>query len=104
MKRALIPASIIIVLFLTGATMVPRAHSNAVSGTSGWIDIMPQPSFRDWTRVAIPPERMLAQYSQWSVDAANRRLVCRSEEHTSELQSPVQLVCRLLLEKKNRSE
>src|SRR5690348_17464264 len=27
----------------------------------------------------------------------------RSEEHTSELQSPVQLVCRLLLEKKNRS-
>src|SRR5690348_301380 len=27
----------------------------------------------------------------------------RSEEHTSELQSPVHLVCRLLLEKKNRS-
>src|SRR5438876_5763835 len=28
----------------------------------------------------------------------------RSEEHTSELQSPVQLVCRLLLEKKIPSE
>src|SRR5438876_6870049 len=27
----------------------------------------------------------------------------RSEEHTSELQSPVHLVCRLLLEKKNNS-
>src|SRR5690348_17532470 len=27
--------------------------------------------------------------------------VVRSEEHTSELQSPVHLVCRLLLEKKN---
>src|SRR5438094_4638478 len=26
----------------------------------------------------------------------------RSEEHTSELQSPYELVCRLLLEKKNR--
>src|SRR5690348_14118356 len=26
---------------------------------------------------------------------------CRSEEHTSELQSPVHLVCRLLLETKN---
>ena len=25
----------------------------------------------------------------------------RSEEHTSELQSPINLVCRLLLEKKN---
>src|SRR5258708_31734854 len=28
-------------------------------------------------------------------------LVARSEEHTSELQSPDHLVCRLLLEKKN---
>src|SRR5690348_17476629 len=28
------------------------------------------------------------------------RTRCRSEEHTSELQSPVHLVCRLLLEKK----
>src|SRR5580765_8780582 len=30
------------------------------------------------------------------------RSLRRSEEHTSELQSPVHLVCRLLLEKKNR--
>src|SRR5256885_9095880 len=29
------------------------------------------------------------------------RWVTRSEEHTSELQSPCNLVCRLLLEKKN---
>src|SRR5437879_11126666 len=28
----------------------------------------------------------------------------RSEEHTSELQSPMYLVCRLLLEKKNKSQ
>src|SRR5690348_17564242 len=31
---------------------------------------------------------------------AHVREVLRSEEHTSELQSPVHLVCRLLLEKK----
>src|SRR5256885_2560040 len=30
------------------------------------------------------------------------RLDVRSEEHTSELQSPCNLVCRLLLEKKNQ--
>src|SRR5690348_18174241 len=30
--------------------------------------------------------------------------VDRSEEHTSELQSPVHLVCRLLLEKKNQKK
>src|SRR5574341_1858140 len=29
---------------------------------------------------------------------------CRSEEHTSELQSPTNLVCRLLLEKKKKTK
>src|SRR5258708_19245700 len=32
----------------------------------------------------------------------NSRLTSRSEEHTSELQSPDHLVCRLLLEKKKK--
>src|SRR5688500_19704902 len=32
--------------------------------------------------------------------SATRRSFARSEEHTSELQSPCNLVCRLLLEKK----
>src|SRR2546426_5018995 len=31
------------------------------------------------------------------------RSFCRSEEHTSELQSPCNLVCRLLLEKKKKA-
>src|SRR5437764_8888663 len=35
-------------------------------------------------------------------DAALR--VARSEEHTSELQSPMYLVCRLLLEKKKKTQ
>src|SRR5256885_6712305 len=33
-------------------------------------------------------------------NAARAELTARSEEHTSELQSPCNLVCRLLLEKK----
>src|ERR1017187_2162331 len=33
----------------------------------------------------------------------HRRNVHRSEEHTSELQSPMYLVCRLLLEKKTKA-
>src|SRR5258708_23801818 len=32
------------------------------------------------------------------------RIVLRSEEHTSELQSPDHLVCRLLLEKKKKNK
>src|SRR2546426_2821894 len=34
--------------------------------------------------------------------AGDRRTLRRSEEHTSELQSPCNLVCRLLLEKKKK--
>src|SRR2546429_4468936 len=33
-----------------------------------------------------------------------RRIAIRSEEHTSELQSRLHLVCRLLLEKKNTND
>src|SRR5207244_5094827 len=39
-------------------------------------------------------------------DRSGRKPICRrrSEEHTSELQSPDHLVCRLLLEKKNKTQ
>src|SRR5688500_19483220 len=37
-------------------------------------------------------------------DCKNRVVGTRSEEHTSELQSPCNLVCRLLLEKKKRTK
>src|SRR5437763_3547744 len=38
-----------------------------------------------------------------SIHPAEFRLLKRSEEHTSELQSPMYLVCRLLLEKKKKN-
>src|SRR4051794_41741237 len=44
-------------------------------------------------RCDVPPPRRRAR-------ARRRPATSRSEEHTSELQSPVHLVCRLLLEKK----
>src|SRR5258708_19800784 len=42
------------------------------------------------------------EVSGW--DAMKRPIRCRSEEHTSELQSPDHLVCRLLLEKKKSND
>src|SRR2546426_2410541 len=50
----------------------------------------------------VPPRfRTFAQV--FSTSLATRRFNLRSEEHTSELQSPCNLVCRLLLEKKKQS-
>src|SRR5437762_4024970 len=59
--------------------------------------------FRSWrscrprrarSRNLIPPD----------VESDGRSSVARSEEHTSELQSPMYLVCRLLLEKKKKKK
>src|SRR5690348_17764445 len=52
---------------------------------------------------AAPFRRGADQHEAAARDLRQRRQVHpRSEEHTSELQSPVHLVCRLLLEKKKK--
>src|SRR5574337_936679 len=43
-------------------------------------------------------------YARTRIQAEEVLLQCRSEEHTSELQSPLNLVCRLLLEKKKHNQ
>src|SRR2546426_3686731 len=50
------------------------------------------------------PDAALAHVARARGSSAHARLRChhRSEEHTSELQSPCNLVCRLLLEKKKQ--
>src|SRR5260370_8411030 len=53
--------------------------------------------FRSWDK---DPERLHQLVAR---RAGERRVGGRSEEHTSELQSHLNLVCRLLLEKKNRT-
>src|SRR5256885_10439765 len=74
-----------------------------------------RPAGRD--RDQLVPERrqpgsgLAAQHGQVDVDRrdegqaqAEHGIEQRSEEHTSELQSPCNLVCRLLLEKKKNSK
>src|SRR5437867_9541177 len=52
--------------------------------------------------VVMPGARSSVWYHSISATRARRSAVVRSEEHTSELQSPYDLVCRLLLEKKKK--
>src|SRR5207244_12200945 len=58
----------------------------------------------DWN---VSPMRLRQQDSSSSfmtIATSARVMVRRSEEHTSELQSPDHLVCRLLLEKKKQAD
>src|SRR3712207_7563140 len=50
----------------------------------------------------VRPQNYLSPLPMWARTEAARMLINRSEEHTSELQSRQYLVCRLLLEKKNK--
>src|SRR4051812_49450482 len=62
--------------------------------------------FRSSVHEFVPPGH-LARFVRDTVREAldlSAILVDRSEEHTSELQSHVNLVCRLLLEKKKKKE
>src|SRR5438876_3542963 len=55
------------------------------------------------TVMGVPDRPGIAYAILGAISDANIDVdMIRSEEHTSELQSPVHLVCRLLLEKKNR--
>src|SRR2546430_7826336 len=54
---------------------------------------------------ALPiSDRVLRPGKPWSRLPPERQAVHRSEEHTSELQSQSNLVCRLLLEKKKKHD
>src|SRR5687768_18089985 len=48
--------------------------------------------------------RSSAQYMKRVLDEMSHMVKLRSEEHTSELQSRLHLVCRLLLEKKKKKK
>src|SRR4051794_40794721 len=64
----------------------------------GWIDGRGQRLDDRYYLLRLTPRRPRSVWSQKNV--ATVEGLARSEEHTSELQSPVHLVCRLLLEKK----
>src|SRR5437762_9877069 len=61
-------------------------------------------SARSGSRVltVIGPRQTGRRYLAEAPSATSRSRKSRSEEHTSELQSPMYLVCRLLLEKKKK--
>src|SRR5256885_16327343 len=60
--------------------------------------------FRSQARARQHGDRQLGDHGHMQGDAVARlESQARSEEHTSELQSPCNLVCRLLLEKKKKS-
>src|SRR5690348_4186740 len=92
---------------LRGTTTARAANSGAKSRPSE----LEAAAANATTAAAIAPDLVRGRHSAAQNNATSRYQMeltplsaisscARSEEHTSELQSPVHLVCRLLLEKK----
>src|SRR5207248_11383672 len=78
------------------STLFPYTTLFRSSSSSGWT---PMPEAPQAGQATFNFKAAITQMVQRN--ASDLLLKVRSEEHTSELQSPYDLVCRLLLEKKN---
>src|SRR5256885_2816642 len=94
-----------------GVVPLPRSERGG-SGTAaqGEIPCQPRRASCSWMRISVAP-KSATRFFSWSMTAGGALAtkaslpslaLARSEEHTSELQSPCNLVCRLLLEKKKQ--
>src|SRR2546429_7126472 len=94
----------------SSATVAGDAFGNSISSLN-WFDMRLDRGLSDFnvgrTLVVngtwdIPTAKSFSGPEKWIADGWELGLILtRSEEHTSELQSRLHLVCRLLLEKKN---
>src|SRR5438094_7517903 len=82
------PQASLVSLFFPYTTLFRSLPEGIVSVTPLLITRSPAVEAPDVSPLMVPPDQFADP-------------VTRSEEHTSELQSPYELVCRLLLEKKN---
>src|SRR5690606_27325425 len=94
--------------FTTAMRMVHRVHGSAAhSGTNAQPALSPCLAIRAQRVFLIADladgRSAVAQDTPHFTGAQPQGCIARSEEHTSELQSRENLVCRLLLEKKNKS-
>src|SRR5438876_2808545 len=89
--RFILANGLTLLVFLVVLVFFPAASSAGDTEYLGTLESELVPNTEDMDQVTFRPVRDLSK-------------IKRSEEHTSELQSPVHLVCRLLLEKKKKKK
>src|SRR3989440_7010424 len=77
-------------------------RTEALPGKGRLVAVLTPYSIVGARRISSAPDRSSARRSTMMVSQPSGRWGPRSEEHTSELQSRSDLVCRLLLEKKKK--
>src|SRR5437879_10277793 len=85
---------------MVAESRLPRGRLAKYSSDSAADTRATRPSMPTWRSSSVQQKSSIA----CGFSSSSRPLRLRSEEHTSELQSPMYLVCRLLLEKKKKKK
>src|SRR5687768_18242148 len=83
-------------------TTLFRSSEGSGLGSSSTVTVGALHAMHAYLGEMVPAERLAREACAIEIETLKRPI--RSEEHTSELQSRLHLVCRLLLEKKNKKE
>jgi hypothetical protein len=74
--RALFMLWGVFALSVSALAQPPDERSALVRDNTGWLDLLPGNKLSGWKRVPIPPDDKLIAKNPWSVDEANKVLVC----------------------------
>src|SRR5512140_263186 len=67
-------------LMVFGIACWAQTPSALESDPKGWTDIMPDASFKGWTRLPFMVTTPMNPASQWKVDTANKLLICEGDK------------------------
>src|SRR5690606_40949065 len=101
--------NVVIKIALVFALWCGTVHANQIANIRIWpapdntrvvFDLSATPNYSYFTLYDTKPYRLVIDFNNTKLATDLAKITNRSEEHTSELQSRENLVCRLLLEKK----
>jgi hypothetical protein len=67
-------------LLLLGSALWAQTPSALESDAKGWTDILPNASFKGWTRLPFLVTTPMNPASQWKVDRAKKLLICEGDK------------------------
>lgn len=63
--------------FMKGVAGLPGQTVNFLASEPlGWVDLLPRESLRGWTRLTVPPGKVLDPINQWSLDKEHGTILC----------------------------
>ncbi len=76
-RLGFVMATLVMICAARGSAQEVKETKSALEAEpTGWTDILPDKDLKGWKRVSIPPGSALKDKNAWSLDAANKTLVC----------------------------